>query len=67
MGAYFYHTTITKKGLLGIILVVAGSFSYAMERIAVNRQEEEKDKNAAKKLLASDNQTDVEKDLMSDD
>lgn len=67
MGAYFYHTTITKKGLLGIILVVAGSFSYAMERIAVNRQEEEKDKNAAKKLLASDNQTDVEKDSMSDD
>lgn len=67
MGAYFYHTTITKKGLLGIILVVAGSFSYAMERIAINRQEEIKDKNAAKELLASDNQTDVEKDSMSDD
>ena len=63
MGAYFYHTTITKKGLLGIILVVGGSFSYAMERIAINRQEEEKDKIVVKELL----NTDVEKDSLSDD
>ena len=67
MGAYFYHTTITKNGLLGIILVVGGSFSYAMERIAINRQEEEKDKIVVKELLNPDDQTDVEKDSLSDD
>ena len=67
MGAYFYHTTITKKGLLGIILVVGGSFSYAIERIAINRQEEEKDKIVVKELLNPDDQTDVEKDSLSDD
>ena len=67
MGAYFYHTTITKKGLLGIFLVVGGSFSYAMERIAINRQEEEKDKIVVKELLNPDDQTDVEKDSLSDD
>lgn len=34
MGAFFYGTRITMKGLLGMILVVSGSFSYAMERIS---------------------------------
>ena len=67
MGAYYYHTTITKKGLLGILLVVGGSFSYAMERIGINRQEEERNKIVAKELLNPDTHTDVEKDAMSDD
>ena len=52
MGAYFYGTTITKKGLLGIILVVIGSISYAMERIRINKQERETDKAATKSLLS---------------
>ena len=44
MGAYFYHTTITGKGFLGILLVVGGSFSYALERIqnGVKTESEEK-------------------------
>ena len=41
MGAYFYHTTITTKGFLGILLVVGGSFSYALERIQNGSQEED--------------------------
>lgn len=45
MGAYVYGTHITMKGLLGIFLVVGGSFSYAMERIQGNRAaESEQDK-----------------------
>ena len=55
MGAYFYGTTITKKGLLGIILVVIGSISYAMERIRINKQEREADKAATKSLLSKEN------------
>ena len=40
-----YGTRITAKGLLGILLVVGGSFSYAMERIQSNRNaEHEQDK-----------------------
>ena len=52
MGAYYYHTTITKKGLLGIILVVLGSVSYAMERIRINKKEREADKGASTSLLS---------------
>ena len=32
-----YGTHFTTKGLLGIFLVVGGSFSYAMERIQSNK------------------------------
>lgn len=44
MGAYFYHTTITTKGFLGILLVVGGSFSYALERIQNGRNETQDEK-----------------------
>lgn len=45
MGAYVYGTHITTKGLFGILLVVGGSFSYAMERIQSNKNaESEQDK-----------------------
>ena len=54
MGAYFYHTHITIKGLCGIILVVAGSLSYALERIKVNKQVEEDDEIAKERLLEND-------------
>lgn len=54
MGAYFYHTRITTKGLVGIILVVAGSLSYALERISTNKQQEEDDAVAKEKLLEKD-------------
>ena len=54
MGAYFYHTHITIKGLCGIILVVAGSLSYALERIKVNKQVEEDDEVAKERLLEND-------------
>ena len=40
MGAYVYGTHFTTKGLLGIFLVVGGSFSYAMERIQRSNAEE---------------------------
>ena len=47
MGAYFYGTHITAKGLAGILLVVGGSFSYAMERIQSNKNaENDQDKKA---------------------
>ena len=35
--------------------------------LAINRQEEEKDKIVVKELLNPDDQTDVEKDSLSDD
>ena len=38
IGAKIYHTPITTKGILGIILVVYGSLSYALERIAKIRR-----------------------------
>ncbi|KAK8831588.1 hypothetical protein WA577_000671 [Blastocystis sp. JDR] len=37
-GAYIFHTTITLKGAVGIIMVVAGSCAYAYERIRVNTE-----------------------------
>ena len=50
MGAYLYHTTITGKGFLGILLVVGGSFSYALERIQNGDRQVEK--SVEKGLLA---------------
>lgn len=47
MGAYVYHTTITMKGLLGIVLVVGGSLSYALERIDVNKKKLQEEANKA--------------------
>ena len=58
MGAYFYGTHITAKGLAGILLVVGGSFSYAMERIQSNKNaENDQDKKALleKQPIQSDN------------
>lgn len=49
MGAYFYHTTITLKGLFGILLVVGGSLSYTLERLDVNRKQRQEE--ATKALL----------------
>lgn len=49
MGAYFYHTTITLKGFLGILLVVAGSLSYTLERLETNRKQRKEE--ATKALL----------------
>ena len=49
MGAYFYHTTITLKGLFGILLVVGGSLSYTLERLDVNRKQRKEE--ASKALL----------------
>lgn len=49
MGAYFYHTTITLKGFLGILLVVGGSLSYTLERLDVNRKQRKEE--ATKALL----------------
>lgn len=43
MGAYLSHTEITTKGFLGILLVVGGSFSYAMERIQNGNSQEKQD------------------------
>ena len=54
MGAYFYHTHITVKGFCGIILVVAGSLSYALERINANNKAEEEDDVAKERLLEND-------------
>lgn len=54
MGAYFYHTQITFKGLCGIALVVAGSLSYALERINANNKEDDEDEIANKRLLEND-------------
>ena len=42
MGALFYKTPITVKGIIGMILVVSGSFSYAWERINNKRGASEK-------------------------
>ena len=47
MGAYVYHTTITVKGLLGIVLVVGGSLSYTLERIDVNKKKLQEEANKA--------------------
>ncbi len=58
MGAYFYGTHITAKGLAGILLVVGGSFSYAMERIQSNKNaENDQDKKALleKQPIQNDN------------
>lgn len=49
MGAYVYHTTITLKGFLGILLVVGGSLSYTLERLDVNRKQRKEE--ASKALL----------------
>lgn len=49
MGAYFYYTTITLKGFLGILLVVGGSLSYTLERLDVNRKQRKEE--ATKALL----------------
>lgn len=49
MGAYVYHTTITLKGFLGILLVVGGSLSYTLERLDVNRKQRKEE--ATKALL----------------
>lgn len=54
MGAYFYHTQITLKGLCGIVLVVAGSLSYALERINANKKADEDDDMAKERLLEND-------------
>lgn len=43
MGAYLSHTAITTKGFLGILLVVGGSFSYAMERIQNGKSQDNQD------------------------
>lgn len=43
MGAYLSHTAITTKGFLGILLVVGGSFSYAMERIQNGKSQDKQD------------------------
>lgn len=56
MGAYYYKTTITRKGLIGIILVVLGSVSYAMERIRINKKEREADKIVSTSLLSKENE-----------
>ena len=42
MGALFYKTPITVKGIIGMMLVVSGSFSYAWERINNKRGDSEK-------------------------
>lgn len=56
MGAYFYHTTITTKGFLGILLVVGGSFSYALERIQNGSHEED---SQVQKGLLDDQKTEA--------
>lgn len=67
MGAYVYGTHITMKGMLGIFLVVGGSFSYAMERIQrSNAEENEQDK---KELLEKKEESvtiELTKDKQSD-
>ena len=67
MGAYVYGTHITMKGMLGIFLVVGGSFSYAMERIQrSNTEENEQDK---KELLEKKEESvtiELTKDKQSD-
>ena len=58
MGAWYYKTRITAKGLAGILLVVGGSFSYAMERIQSNKNaENDQDKKALleKQSIQKDN------------
>lgn len=55
MGAYFYHTTITLKGFLGILLVVGGSLSYTLERLDANRKQR---KEEASKALLEQSSTD---------
>ena len=52
MGAAYYHTPMTIKGILGVMLVVGGSIAYAMERIRINKLNETAQKEQTVKLLS---------------
>lgn len=52
MGAAYYHTPMTMKGILGVMLVVGGSIAYAMERIRINKLNETAQKEQTVKLLS---------------
>ena len=41
IGAAIYHTKLTFKGVFGILLVVSGSCSYALEQIRINNMKGE--------------------------
>ena len=50
-GAAYYKTPLTGKGVCGVMLVVAGSFAYAMERIRINAKEKEMNKEQTMNLI----------------
>lgn len=54
MGAAYYKTPLTFKGMCGLLLVVGGSFSYAWERIRMNSADEQLHKEQTTKLLPRD-------------
>ena len=53
MGAAIYRTPMTFKGVCGVLLVVGGSCSYALERIRINSTLE-KTESERTKLITKD-------------
>ena len=47
MGAAVYRTPMTFKGVCGVLLVVGGSCSYALERIRINANNEKTESERA--------------------
>lgn len=52
MGAAIYRTPLTIKGICGVLLVVGGSFTYALERMHINSLAKSQEENT--KLLSKD-------------
>ena len=67
MGALFFKTQITLKGVCGVLLVVGGSFSYAYERIQINQSIDLKHKEQTTKLLNVKNDVELQEASVIDD
>lgn len=68
MGAAFYRTPLTLKGICGVILVVGGSLMYALERIRINKADEQLHKEQKTKLLNKDieNESQIEASVIDE-